>query len=166
MCMHNAYMCFSACGLRKSTVSRIGGAAGSTRCWSSARPFLTSPLSRTLSSTAWSWRRMCPQPLSRLFSLSLCCPTYYLLCLCSDGKKMSKRLKNYPDPAHVLQAYGADALRLYLINSPVVRAEPLRFKEEGVKGMHLARASVVALQLCSWFAVQCRCDQGCLPALV
>lgn len=53
---------------------------------------------------------------------------------------MSKRLKNYPDPAHVLQAYGADALRLYLINSPVVRAEPLRFKEEGVKGMWLRRA--------------------------
>jgi isoleucyl-tRNA synthetase len=29
--------------------------------------------------------------------------------------------------------YGADALRLYLINSPVVKAESLRFKEEGVK---------------------------------
>ena len=50
-----------------------------------------------------------------------------------DGKKMSKRLKNYPDPSLIMDKYGADALRLYLINSPVVRAEPLRFKESGVK---------------------------------
>ncbi|RHZ86220.1 hypothetical protein Glove_53g30 [Diversispora epigaea] len=55
------------------------------------------------------------------------------LVLASDGKKMSKRLKNYPEPMNIINTYGADALRLYLINSPVVRAEPLRFKEEGVK---------------------------------
>ncbi|KAL9103449.1 MAG: hypothetical protein Q9163_001512 [Psora crenata] len=53
--------------------------------------------------------------------------------LAEDGKKMSKRLKNYPDPIHVIDAYGADALRLYMINSPVVRAETLRFSETGVK---------------------------------
>ncbi|KAK4670857.1 isoleucine--tRNA ligase [Podospora pseudoanserina] len=53
--------------------------------------------------------------------------------LAEDGKKMSKRLKNYPDPTVVMSKYGSDALRLYLINSPVVRAEPLRFKESGVK---------------------------------
>ncbi|KAK6587132.1 hypothetical protein PZA11_000422 [Diplocarpon coronariae] len=53
--------------------------------------------------------------------------------LAEDGKKMSKRLKNYPDPSIVMTKYGSDALRLYLINSPVVRAEPLRFKEAGVK---------------------------------
>ena len=51
----------------------------------------------------------------------------------SDGQKMSKRLKNYPDPVAVVHKFGADALRLYLINSPVVRAESLRFKEGGVK---------------------------------
>ncbi|OII76698.1 isoleucyl-tRNA synthetase family protein [Cryptosporidium andersoni] len=55
------------------------------------------------------------------------------LVLASDGKKMSKRLKNYPDTIEVVNKYGADALRLYLINSPVVRAETLRFKEEGVR---------------------------------
>lgn len=55
------------------------------------------------------------------------------LVLASDGKKMSKRLKNYPDPVDVIKKYGADALRLYLINSPVVRAESLKFTEEGVK---------------------------------
>ncbi|OGQ25893.1 MAG: isoleucine--tRNA ligase [Deltaproteobacteria bacterium RBG_16_71_12] len=55
------------------------------------------------------------------------------LVLAEDGQKMSKRLKNYPDPAKVLESYGADALRAYLINSPVVRAEPLRFSEAGVR---------------------------------
>jgi len=44
---------------------------------------------------------------------------------------MSKRLKNYPDPIEVVDRTGADALRLYLINSPVVRAEPLKFVEKG-----------------------------------
>jgi isoleucyl-tRNA synthetase len=53
--------------------------------------------------------------------------------LAEDGKKMSKRLKNYPDPTLIMDKYGSDALRLYLINSPVVRAEPLRFTEAGVK---------------------------------
>ncbi|QLL31708.1 hypothetical protein HG536_0B05730 [Torulaspora globosa] len=55
------------------------------------------------------------------------------LILAADGKKMSKSLKNYPDPNIVLSKYGADALRLYLINSPVLKAETLKFKEEGVK---------------------------------
>jgi isoleucyl-tRNA synthetase len=48
---------------------------------------------------------------------------------------MSKSLKNYPDPNFVLDQYGADSLRLYLITSPAVRAENLRFREEGVKDM-------------------------------
>ena len=58
---------------------------------------------------------------------------YRRLVLAEDGQKMSKRKKNYPPPDEVIEAYGADALRLYLINSPVVRAEDLRFKKEGVK---------------------------------
>nr|NVI69368.1 Isoleucyl-tRNA synthetase [Cucujiformia] len=53
--------------------------------------------------------------------------------LASDGQKMSKRKKNYPDPMEIVHKFGADALRLYLISSPVVRAENLRFKEEGVR---------------------------------
>ena len=55
------------------------------------------------------------------------------LVLAEDGKKMSKRLKNYPDPTLMLNTYGADAIRLYLIYSPVVRAENLKFSENGVK---------------------------------
>ncbi|MDR9450126.1 MAG: isoleucine--tRNA ligase [Acidimicrobiia bacterium] len=53
--------------------------------------------------------------------------------LAEDGRKMSKSLKNYPDPTAVLDQFGADALRAYLINSPLLRAEPLRFTEEGVR---------------------------------
>lgn len=53
--------------------------------------------------------------------------------LAEDGKKMSKSLKNFPDPMLVIDRYGSDALRLYLIDSPVVRGEPLRFSETGVK---------------------------------
>ena len=39
------------------------------------------------------------------------------------------------DPNDIISEYGADALRLYLINSPVVRAESLRFRREGVQGV-------------------------------
>lgn len=53
--------------------------------------------------------------------------------LAEDGKKMSKSLKNYPDPEKVLNEHGADALRLYLIDSPVVKAEELRFSDKGVR---------------------------------
>lgn len=55
------------------------------------------------------------------------------LVLASDGQKMSKRKKNYPDSTEIMSKYGADALRLYLITSPAVRAENLRFREEGVR---------------------------------
>ncbi len=53
--------------------------------------------------------------------------------LAGDGRKMSKSLKNYPDPDAIFDGPGADALRAYLINSPVLRAEPLRFSEDGVR---------------------------------
>jgi len=52
--------------------------------------------------------------------------------LASDGQKMAKRLKNYPDPIILLNKYGADALRYYLLSSPVVKAEDVCFSEEGV----------------------------------
>ncbi len=50
-----------------------------------------------------------------------------------DGKKMSKSLKNYPDPMKLIDEHGADALRLYLIDSPAVKAEEIRFSEKGVR---------------------------------
>jgi len=45
---------------------------------------------------------------------------------------MSKSLKNYPDPMLVCNEMGADAVRLYLANSPLVRAETLNFDKDGV----------------------------------
>lgn len=53
--------------------------------------------------------------------------------LAEDGNKMSKRLKNYPEPELVFNRYGADAVRLYLLSSPVVHAEDFRFSERGVE---------------------------------
>ena len=53
--------------------------------------------------------------------------------LAEDGRKMSKRLKNYPEPTEMLDTYGADALRLYLLNSPALRAEEMRLTENGIK---------------------------------
>jgi isoleucyl-tRNA synthetase len=58
--------------------------------------------------------------------------------LSEDGKKLSKRLRNYAPPDQVLNDLGADALRLFLINSPAVKAEDLRFSEKGV--MEMSRA--------------------------
>ncbi|MFP3042761.1 isoleucine--tRNA ligase [Treponema primitia] len=55
------------------------------------------------------------------------------LVLAADGKKMSKSLKNYTDPMEVVNAFGADALRLFLIHSAVVKADDLRYSDEGVR---------------------------------
>ncbi|HEY4473859.1 MAG TPA: class I tRNA ligase family protein, partial [Candidatus Paceibacterota bacterium] len=52
--------------------------------------------------------------------------------LAEDGQKMSKRLNNYPDPLSVIAKSGTDALRYYLLSSPLMRAEDLNFSEKGV----------------------------------
>ncbi|MBI5071791.1 isoleucine--tRNA ligase [Candidatus Falkowbacteria bacterium] len=55
--------------------------------------------------------------------------------LAESGQKMSKRLKNYPDPTEVIDRYGADALRYYLLTSPVMKADTLNFSVKGVDEM-------------------------------
>jgi len=55
------------------------------------------------------------------------------LVLAGDGKKMSKSERNYSDPSEVIDKFGADALRLFLMNSSVVRAEDLKYTDEGVR---------------------------------
>ena len=57
------------------------------------------------------------------------------LVLAKDGTKMSKSKENFTPPDHLMETYGADALRLYLINSPLVRGEEQRFEDEGVREM-------------------------------
>lgn len=54
------------------------------------------------------------------------------LILAEDGQKMSKRLNNYSDPQDMVKKYGADALRYYMLSSPVVHGEDLKFSEKGV----------------------------------
>ncbi len=49
--------------------------------------------------------------------------------LAADGNKLSKRLRNYPDPEEVFSQQGSDALRWYLMSSPVVRGGDLRISE-------------------------------------
>ena len=55
--------------------------------------------------------------------------------MAEDGKKMSKSLRNYTPPDELMEAYGADALRLYAINSGLVKGEEQRFADSGVKDM-------------------------------
>ncbi len=55
------------------------------------------------------------------------------LVLAEDGRKMSKSARNYTDPNKVIDSFGADALRLYLMNSAVTRAEDLKYSDDGVK---------------------------------
>ncbi len=55
--------------------------------------------------------------------------------LAEDGHKMSKRLKNYPEPERVIDKYGSDAIRIALLHSPVVRADDMNFSEKGVEGI-------------------------------
>ena len=52
--------------------------------------------------------------------------------LAEDGQKMSKRLKNYPEPMQIIDKYGADAMRFYLLTSAAIKADDLRFSEDGV----------------------------------
>lgn len=56
--------------------------------------------------------------------------------LAEDGKKMSKKLKNYPDPEYLFNKYGSDAYRFYLLSSPGVKAEPVKFSEKGVEQVY------------------------------
>ncbi|GMO21754.1 MAG: isoleucine--tRNA ligase [Termitinemataceae bacterium] len=55
------------------------------------------------------------------------------LVLASDGKKMSKSLRNFTDPMDAVNMFGADALRLFLIHSAVVKADDLRYSDDGVR---------------------------------
>lgn len=55
------------------------------------------------------------------------------LVLAGDGKKLSKRLRNYPDTSEVFSRFGADALRFFLVTSPVMAGEDVRFSAEAVQ---------------------------------
>ena len=56
--------------------------------------------------------------------------------LASDGEKMSKSKGNSPDPLIIINKYGADSLRFYLLSTPVMVAEDLNFSDKGVEEVH------------------------------
>lgn len=85
------------------------------------------------------------------------------LVLAEDGRKMSKRLKNYPDPQRVIEHSGADALRLCMLSSPVVRAEDLRFSESAVRES-LRTVIIPFWNACSFLVTYSRVD-GWEPAV-
>ncbi len=55
------------------------------------------------------------------------------LALAEDGRKMSKSLKNYTDPMDLVNKYGADSLRYYMLASPIVQGEDVAFSDKGVE---------------------------------
>jgi isoleucyl-tRNA synthetase len=76
---------------------------------------------------------------------------------------MSKRLNNYPDPMAVMEKYGADAVRYYLMTGPVVRAENLRFAESGV--VEVSKNFINILRnVVSFYALYREHDDGRVPS--
>ena len=55
------------------------------------------------------------------------------LVLAEDGKKMSKSERNFTDPMEVINNFGSDALRLFLMNSSLLKAEDLKYSDDGVR---------------------------------
>lgn len=55
------------------------------------------------------------------------------LVLAADGRKMSKRWRNYTPPVELINQFGADSVRLYMLNSAILRGEDLKFNNDGVK---------------------------------
>lgn len=75
----------------------------------------------------------------------------YKNCLCTGlimaegGVKLSKKLKNYPDPYIVLDSMGADALRWFLISSPVIKGGNVMIDQEGKEVAKAARKALMPL---------------------
>jgi isoleucyl-tRNA synthetase len=85
------------------------------------------------------------------------------LVLASDGKKMSKSLKNYTDPMEVVNCFGADALRLFLVHSAVVKADDLRYSDEGVRDV--MKSIIIPLwNAYSFFVTYANIDKAETPA--
>ncbi len=78
--------------------------------------------------------------------------------LAEDGQKMSKKLQNYPDPMEMVNKYGADPLKFYLAQSPVVNAQDLNFSEKDLA--EIARGTFRMLwQSYSFFVMYANIDR-------
>jgi isoleucyl-tRNA synthetase len=87
--------------------------------------------------------------------------------LAADGRKMSKRLKNYPDPMALVEQHGSDALRIALLSSAAVRGTDLRFSEDAVRDA-VRRFCLPVWNALHYFTAYARIDDfvptGALPA--
>ncbi|CAF3618867.1 unnamed protein product [Rotaria sp. Silwood1] len=72
----------------------------------------------------------------------------------TDGKKLAKKEKNYIDPTIICDKYGTDALRLFLITSPVIHGESLKFDEKGVQ-------NILKDVFLPWYNALCLLIQSC-----
>ena len=70
--------------------------------------------------------------------------------LAENGDKMSKSKRNFPDPSLVFEKYGVDALRFYLMNSVVMKAENINFSEDGVKEVYQKIINIL-WNVCSFY---------------
>ncbi len=84
------------------------------------------------------------------------------LVLAEDGKKMSKSARNYTDPMEVMNEFGADALRLFLMDSACVKAEDLRYSDGGVREV-LKNVIIPLWNAYSFFVTYANID-GAAPA--
>ncbi len=67
------------------------------------------------------------------------------LLMAEGGQKLSKRLKNYPDPNNVLESMGSDTLRWFLVSSPVLKGGNLAVDLEGKEIAKAARVALIPL---------------------
>ena len=67
------------------------------------------------------------------------------LLMAEDGQKLSKKLKNYPDPNDILSTIGSDALRWFLVSSPVLKGGNLAVDKEGKEISKAARVALIPL---------------------
>src|SRR6185503_5981735 len=54
-----------------------------------------------------------------------------------DGRKLSKRLRNYPDPMQLVAEHGSDALRAALLGSGAAAGSDVKFSAAAVRRLHL-----------------------------
>ena len=67
------------------------------------------------------------------------------LLMAEGGQKLSKRLKNYPDPNEVLENIGSDSLRWFLVSSPVLKGGNLAVDKEGKEIAKATREALIPL---------------------
>ncbi len=81
----------------------------------------------------------------------------------TDGRKMSKNYGNYPDPREMLGKYGGDALRLYLMGSPVMKGEDILISEEQYRNQ-VRGLLLILWNVYNFFVVNANADKWIPPS--